>query len=64
MKNSKDYSEKIKKLYRSWKKNKSVDLTAAVYEEPLEALVAALIQKGIRTRRPAGSITRKVILPI
>ncbi|HPY76798.1 MAG TPA: hypothetical protein PLQ45_03040 [Anaerohalosphaeraceae bacterium] len=45
MKNSKDYSEKIKKLYRSWKKNKSVDLTAAVYEEPLEALVAALISE-------------------
>jgi endonuclease III len=54
MKNSKDYSGKIKKLYRSWKKQGG-DLTAPVYEEPLEALVVALISE----RYPDGE-ARKI----
>jgi endonuclease III len=44
MKNSKDYSGKIKKLYRLWKRQ-GTSQTAPVYEEPLEALVAALISE-------------------
>lgn len=55
MKNSKDYSGKIKKLFRGWKRQAG-DLTAVTYEEPLEALVAALISE-----RYPDSEARKII---
>lgn len=44
MKNSKDYSGKVKKLFREWKRRAS-DLIPAFYEEPLDAVVVALISE-------------------
>lgn len=55
MKNSKDYSGKIKKLFRAWKRQAG-DLTAATHEEPLEALIVALISE-----RYPDSEARKIV---
>ena len=46
MKNSKDYSQKVHKLYRSLKK-KYPQVEKATYEEPVDALVYAILSEQI-----------------
>ena len=44
MKNSKDYSGKVKKFFRACKRQ-ATDLTPVVYEEPLDAVIMAMISE-------------------
>ncbi len=55
MKNSKEYSGKVKKLFRAWKRQAG-DLSPVSFDEPLEAVVAALVSE----HRQDGD-TRRVI---
>ncbi len=57
MKNSKDYSRKVQKLYRTLK-NKHPKTTRVSYEEPLDALVYAIISENM-TEAEAQSAMRR-----
>jgi hypothetical protein len=57
MKNSKEYSRKVQKLYRSLKR-KSSKAQKPFYEEPVEALVYAIISERMNERAAQSAIKR------
>lgn len=57
MKNSKEYSTKVKKLYRSLKA-KSPKVKKAFYDEPAEALVHAIISENMSEQATESAIKR------
>lgn len=57
MKNSKDYAKKVLKLYGSLKK-KRPDVQKPVYEEPVNALVCAIISEHIAADKAASVMKR------
>jgi len=57
MKNSKDYSKKILKLYRSLKKNRP-DVQKVAYEEPVNALIYAIISEHIAADKATSAMKR------
>jgi endonuclease III len=57
MKNSKEYSRKVQKLYRSLKR-KSPKGQKPFYEEPVEALVYAIISERMNERAAQSAIRR------
>ena len=57
MKNSRQYAEKLKKLYHRWKRS-SAKVEPACYEEPAEALVYAIISENT-TEAAAQTISKK-----
>ncbi|MBN2270666.1 MAG: hypothetical protein JXN61_08635 [Sedimentisphaerales bacterium] len=57
MKNSKNYSKKVLKLYGSLKK-KRADVQKAVYEEPVNALVYAIISEHIAADKATSALKR------
>jgi endonuclease III len=57
MKNSKDYSQKVHKLYRSLKRKHS-RIQKAVYDEPVDALVYAIISENMSDADAQSAIKR------
>ena len=57
MKNSKDYSKKVLKLYRSLKK-KHPNVQETVYEEPVDALVYAIISEHMDAKKAKSALKR------
>jgi len=57
MKNSKDYSKKVLKLYRSLKK-KHPNVRKIVYEEPVDALVYAIISENMDAKKAKSALKR------
>lgn len=57
MKNSKDYSRKVMKLYGSLKK-KRPDVQRAAYEEPVNALVYAIMSEHIPADKATSAMKR------
>ena len=57
MKNSKDYSKKLLKLYRSLK-NKHPNVQKTVYEEPVDALVYAIISEHMEAKKAKSALKR------
>ncbi len=57
MKNSKEYAKKVLKLYRSLKK-KQPNVEKSVYEEPVDALVYAIISEHMDAKRAKAAIKR------
>jgi endonuclease III len=57
MKNSKEYSRKVQKLYRSLKR-KSSKVQKPFYEEPVEALVHAIMSERMNERAAQSAIKR------
>ena len=57
MKNSKEYSRKVNKLYRSLKR-KFPKPQKAVYDEPVEALIYAIVSEKM-SERAAQSVTKR-----
>jgi endonuclease III len=57
MKNSKEYSRKVLKLYRSLKR-KHAKTQKAVYDEPVEALIYAIVSEKM-SERAAQSATKR-----
>ena len=57
MKNSKDYSKKVLKLYRSLKK-KHPDIEKTVYKEPVDALVYAIISERMDAKKAKSALKR------
>ena len=57
MKNSKDYSRKVQKLYRTLK-NKHPKPTRVSYEEPLDALVYAVISENMTEAETQSAMKR------
>lgn len=57
MKNSKDYSKKVQKLYRSLKR-KYPTMQTAIYEEPADALVYGIISENMSNSQAAAVVKR------
>jgi endonuclease III len=57
MKNSKEYSKKVHKLYRSLKRKYS-KVQGAIYDEPVEALVYAIISENMSEKVTQSAIKR------
>ncbi len=57
MKNSKDYSKKLRKLYRSLKK-KHPNVRKIVYEDPVDALVYAIISEHMDANKAKSALKR------
>lgn len=57
MKNSKEYSRKVNKLYRSLKR-KHTKIQRAVYDEPVEALVYAIVSEKMSERADQSVMKR------
>lgn len=57
MKNSKDYSKKVLKLYRSLK-NKHPNVQNVVYEEPVDALVYGVISEHMGAKKAKSALKR------
>jgi len=57
MKNSKEYAKKVLKLYRSLKK-KQPNVEKSVYEEPVDALVYAIISEHMDAKKAKAAIKR------
>jgi endonuclease III len=57
MKNSKEYSRKVQKLYRSLKR-KHPKTPKAVYDEPIEALVYGIVSEKMSERAAQSAIKR------
>jgi endonuclease III len=57
MKNSKEYSKKVHKLYRSLKRKYS-KVQGAIYDEPVEALVYAIVSENMSEKVTQSAIKR------
>ena len=57
MKNSKEYSRKVQKLYRTLR-SKRAKVEKVAYEEPADALVRAIISENARERAAQSAIRR------
>lgn len=57
MKNSKDYAKKLLKLYRSLKKKYSA-VEKRVYEDPVEALIYAIVSEHVKKKRAIATFKR------
>ena len=57
MKNSKEYGKKIKKLYLSLRR-KSAKIAKPVYDDPVEAMVYAIISEGVSESRTKTALKR------